>query len=71
MNKPKQNCMQIYCKLPKYKILFKDILTFLGFDHRNASYGHSGNNDRVSTLFKSYRTTTVITMPSLKSIGQL
>ena len=50
-------------KLNKYRIMFKDILTFLGLD--------SGNDYRVATLSKSYLTTTGITMQSLKSIEKL
>ena len=33
-------------------------------------YGHSGNDNRVAMISKSYLTTTGITVQSLKSIGQ-
>ena len=33
-------------------------------------FRHSGNDYRVATLFRSYLTTTGITNPSLKTIGQ-
>ena len=57
-------------KLIKYIILFKDILTFLGLDYRDAS---------LITLYfvvidmlpKSYLIVIGITMQSLKSIVQL
>ena len=34
-------------------------------------YGNSGDDCRIATLIKLYLTTTGITMPSLKSIGQV
>ena len=68
-------------KLIKYMMLFKDILTFLGLDYRDASlitfylvhtktYGLSGINYRVALLSKLYLTVTEITLETLKSIGQ-
>ena len=37
MHKSKQNLGKFFAKLLKYMLLFKDVLTFLGLDYRNAS----------------------------------
>ena len=37
---------------------------------KKKTYKHFGNGYRVATLFKSYLTTTEISMQSLKLIGQ-
>ena len=37
MRKSKQNCNQMCCKLLKYRIMFKDKLTFLGLYYKDDS----------------------------------
>ena len=54
---------KIDAKLRRYRILFKDMHTFLRLDYRDASfkilefkwtYALSGNDYRIATLSKSY-----------------
>ena len=68
MNKNRDESKSVE-KINKYRVMFKNILKFLVLDYRDASFctlhsGHSSNDNRVAKLFKSYLTTTDVSMQS-------